>query len=127
LNDGVVEVVVQRGVRSLRGEVVSILCHHATGCVLLACMARSLELNCGQPNFGVPSRGSVTKKTRLPEKAPFHIGLFKFSDDCTLFDFSDPAEPIVSVIYAHYAYPSLIFKHARLGCILPSINGVFAP
>jgi hypothetical protein len=65
------------------------------------------------PDFEVPSGGSVTKKPRLPEKAPFQIGLFKFSDDCTLFDFSGPAEPVVSVIYAHDAYPSLLFKHAE--------------
>jgi hypothetical protein len=38
------------------------------------------------------------KKPRLPDKAPFVIGLSKFSEDSSLFDFPGGVKPVVSVI-----------------------------
>jgi hypothetical protein len=65
------------------------------------------------PDFEVPNGVSVTKKSRQPDAAPFELGLYKFSDDCTLFGFTGPAEAVVLAIYDHAAYPSLVFKQAE--------------
>ena len=65
------------------------------------------------PDFEVPSKINSKKKVRTPEAAPFEIGLQTFSDDCTLFGFSGPREPVISAIYDHAAYPSLVFKQGE--------------
>ena len=47
------------------------------------------------PDFEDPSEINSKKKVRMPEAAPFEIGLQIFSGDCTLFGFSCPREPVL--------------------------------
>ena len=68
------------------------------------------------PDFEVPSGvGSSPrkKKIRLPEAAAFELALHTFSDDCALFGFPGPPEPVITAIYDHAAYPSLVFKQTE--------------
>ena len=49
----------------------------------------------------------------MSDTAPFEISLQTFSGDCTLFGLSGPREPVISAIYDHAAYPSLVFKQSE--------------
>ena len=65
------------------------------------------------PDFEFPSELNSKKKVRMPVTAPFEISLQTFSGDCTLFGFSGPREPVISAIYDHADYPSLVFKQSE--------------